>query len=115
MMSYGKMNTLLDIISTNPDKDSEGFVTKGDTVIASVRAYKETRNTTAKWERIIGSTAFSGVSAIFRFRKIPSFTVTTSHFLIDSEGRYNIVSVEDVRGRGMYIEILAEKLEGGEK
>jgi hypothetical protein len=26
-------------------------------------------------------------------------------------GRYQILSVEDVRGRGMYIEVLAEKLE----
>ena len=111
-MGYGKMSTPIDIISTEPVKDAEGFVTTGDHIIASVRAYKEVRNTTAKWERIIGNAAFSSVTVLFRFRKIPDLTVTTSHFLSDSEGRYNIVSAEDVRGRGMYVEVLAEKLEG---
>ncbi len=111
-MSYGKMNTNIDIISTEPVKDAEGFVTTGDRILASVKAYKEVRNTTAKWERIIGNAAFSSVTAVFRFRKIPGLTVTTSHFISEADGRYNIVSAEDVRGRGMYVEVLAEKLEG---
>lgn len=111
-MGYGKMNTKIDIITTEPIKDSEGFVTKGDRVVASVRAYREVRNTAAKWERIIGNAAFSSVTALFRFRKIPNLTVTVSHFLSDGESRYNIISAEDVHGRGMYIEVLAEKLEG---
>jgi hypothetical protein len=111
-MSYGKMNTLIDIITAEPAKDADGFVTNGDRILASVRAYKETRNTSARWERIIGSAAFTSVTAMFRFRKIPKLTVTTSHFLSDGEGRYNIVSAEDVRGRGMYVECLCQKLEG---
>ena len=85
---------------------------EGDHVLASLRAYREVRNTTAKWERIIGNAAFSSVTAMFRFRKIPGLTVTPSHFLMDGESRYNIKSAEDVRGRGMYIEVLAEKLKG---
>ena len=111
-MSYGKMNSHIDIISTDPVKDAEGFVTKSARVLASVRAYKEVRNTTAKWERIIGNAAFANVTAMFRFRKIPGLTVTTSHFISDGDGLYNIVSAEDVRERGMYVEVLAEKLEG---
>lgn len=111
-VGYGKMNTPINIITTKPAKDAEGFVTKGDRVLASVRAYKEVRNTSAKWERIIGNAAFLSVTAMFRFRKIPGLIVTTSHFLSDGEGRYNIISAEDVRGRGMYIEVLAEKTEG---
>lgn len=111
-MGFGKMNTNIDIITTEPTKDTEGFVTKGDRVLASVRAYKEVRNTSAKWERIIGNAAFSSVTTMFRFRKIPRLTVTPSHFLSDGESRYNIKSAEDVRGRGMYVELLAEKLEG---
>ena len=111
-VAYGKMSTPISIISTEPVKDAEGFVTKGDNILASVRAYKEVRNTTARWERIIGNAAFASVTAMFRFRKIPGLSVTTSHFISDGEGRYNIVSAEDVRGRGMYVEVLAEKLEG---
>ena len=31
--------------------------------------------------------------------------------LVCDTGRYRILSVEDVRGRGLYVEVLAEKLE----
>jgi hypothetical protein len=111
-MSYGKMNTFIDIIGAESIRDAEGFVTRGDQILASLRAYKEVRNTTAKWERIVGSAAFSSVNTIFRFRSVPAFTLSTSHFISDSDGRYNIVSVENVKGRGMYVEVLAEKIEG---
>lgn len=107
-MSYGKMNTFIDIISTAPLKDADGFVTTGDQVIASVRAYKEDRHGTERWANMA---AFSEASALFRFRKIPSIEITTSLFIICDSERYRIVSAEDVRGRGMYIEVLAEKLE----
>lgn len=115
MMGYGKMNTTIDIISTEPVKDAEGFVTTGDHILASVKAYKETRNTSARWERMISNAAFSSVTAMFRFRKSPGLTVGTTLFISDADGRYNIVSAEDVRGRGMYVEVLAEKLEGSVK
>ena len=87
-------------------------MTTGDTVVATIRAYKEVRNTSAKWERIIGNAAFSSVTAMFRFRRIPGMTVHTTFFIADADGRYNIVSCEDVRVRGMYIEVLAERTEG---
>jgi head-tail adaptor len=111
-MAFGKMNHFIGIISTTPTKDAEGFTTTGDTVVASVRAYKEVRNTSARWERIIGNAAFASVTAIYRFRKIPDLTVDATLFITDADGRYNIVSAEDVRERGMYVEVLAEKIEG---
>jgi head-tail adaptor len=111
-MSYGKMNTTVDIITTEPTKDAEGFVTKRDRVLATVKAYKEARGFTARWERIMSNAAFANVEAIFRFRKIPGLDVKTTHFIADSDGRYNILSAEDVRGRGMYVEAYVERLEG---
>ena len=108
-MAIGKMNKTIDIISTSPVKDAEGFVTKGDTVIATVRAYKEERHGNEKWANMA---AFSTATALFRFRKIPGLVVDTTMFITDDSGRYRIVSTEDVRGRGMYIECLAEKQEG---
>lgn len=107
-MSYGKMNTLIDIISTAPVKDAEGFVTTGDTTLASVRAYKEDKHGSERWSNMA---AFSEANALFRFRKIPGVEITTVHVILCDGERYNIVSTEDVRGRGMYIEVLAEKLE----
>ena len=58
-MSFGKMRTFVDIISTNPVKDSEGFAEKGDVILASVRAYKEDRHGSETWAN---RAAFSPVS-----------------------------------------------------
>jgi head-tail adaptor len=108
-MSFGKMNTQIDIISAAPVKDADGFVTNGDHVVASVRAYKEDRHGNERWANMA---AFSEATALFRFRKIPSVVITTSLFIVCDNERYRIVSAEDVRGRGMYVEVLAEKQEG---
>ncbi|QNO17882.1 head-tail adaptor protein [Caproicibacterium amylolyticum] len=107
-MSFGKMNTFIDIISTAPSKDDEGFVTEGDTILASVRAYKEDRHGNERWANMA---AFSTASAMFQFRKIPGVEISTSLFIFCADGRYRVLSVENVRGRGMYLEVLAEKLE----
>jgi hypothetical protein len=101
------MNTFIDIISTEPLKDSEGFVNDGDTILASVRAYKEDRHGNEKWANMA---AFSEASSLFRFRKLPSLEIKTDMLISCEDGRYEIVSVEDVRGRGMYIEVLAKKV-----
>ena len=108
-MALGKMNTNIDIISTTPAKDAEGFVTTGDTILASVRAYKEIKNATEKWANMA---QFATATAIFRFRKIPNIEVKTTQLIADTEGRYKILSVDGLRGRGIYIEAIAEKTEG---
>ena len=109
-MSYGKMNAFIDIIASAPVKDSEGFMSTGDTVLASIRAYKETRHGPERWAN---RAAFSEATALFRFRKIPGVTVDTTLVIADADGRYNIVSVEDVKGRGMYVEVLAQEVKPG--
>ncbi len=101
------MNTFVDVISTEPVKDSEGFATVGDTILASVRAYREERHGNEQWAN---RAAFSTATALFRFRKIPGIVITTAIVLVCDDGRYNITSVEDVSGRGMYVEVLAEKV-----
>jgi len=111
-MAFGKMNTFIDIITTAPVKDAEGFVTTGDTVLASVRAYKEDKHGSERWANMV---AFSEASALFRFRKLPDLTVDTTLVITCDTGRYRIISAEDVRGRGMYVECLCEKLEGSVK
>lgn len=106
-MSFGRMNTHIEIISTEPIKDSEGFVTKVDHVLASIRGYKEHRRGNEAWKN---RASFSTATSLFRFRKIPNINVTTDLSLVCSDGRYNILSVEDVKERGMYVEVLAEKI-----
>jgi len=104
-----QLNSFIDIISTVPTKDSEGFVTHGDNILASVRAFKENKSLSEKWA---DSARFATADALFRFRKIPDIAVDTTHVIVDSEGRYKILSVDNLRGRGMYVEVIAEKVEG---
>jgi len=107
-MSFGKMNTLVDTVRTAPVKDAEGFVLSGDTILATVRAYREEKHGNESWAN---RAAFPNASALFRFRKNPTLTITTDMMLVCDTGRYRILSVENVRGRGLYVEVLAEKLE----
>ena len=107
-MSFGKMNQEISIIQTVQNKDAAGFATSSDTTLASVRAYKEDRHGTKLWAN---RAAFSSATCLFRFRVIPGVIVTTKLQILCAGVRYKILSAEDVRGRGMYIEVLAERIE----
>ncbi len=108
-MVIGKLNNLINIISTEPIKDSDGFVTNGDKVIASVRAYFEQKNSTERWRNMSQS---GEVNALFRLRTIPGVELNTRHTIICDGKRYNIYSVENIRNRNMYLEILAQCASG---
>ena len=43
-MSYGKMNTLVDIVKPTVTTDEDGFRIVSDEVLATVRAYREGRH-----------------------------------------------------------------------
>jgi hypothetical protein len=107
-MSFGKMTAFIDIIETVKSKDSDGFSSSRDNILASVRAYREDRHGNVMWAN---RAAFSNASTLFRFRVIPNVMVTTQNQIICGGERFKIFSVENVRGKGMYIEVLAERLE----
>ena len=107
-MSFGKMNVRISIAEETVNKDAVGFATKTDNILASLHAYREGRHGSQKW---VNRAAFSEATDLFRFRTIPGLTVTTEHVILCDGERYEITSVEDVKGRGMYIEALAERIE----
>jgi head-tail adaptor len=107
-MSFGKMNIQIDIVQVSIVKDSEGFATMSNTVLASIRAYREDRHGSEGWANLA---AFQEASSLFRFRAIPELTVSTKMTIVCGDERFRIISVEDVRGKGMYVEALASKLE----
>ena len=106
-MSFGKMNDFADIVENRQVKDSEGFTHSEDEVLASVRVYQEGRHGSKRWANLA---VFSEATDLFRFRYIPGLTVTTDHFLVCDGERFDISSVENVKGRGMYVEVLAKKV-----
>jgi head-tail adaptor len=106
-VSFGKMNAFIEIVKTEQTKDVDGFVISTDTVLASVRAYREDRHGNELWAN---RAAWSSATSLFRFRRIPGIEIRPSLFIICSGERFHILSAEDVRGRGMYIEVLTERL-----
>ena len=108
-MSYGKMNTChISIAEEMVTKDAEGFATKTESILASVHAYREGRHGSQKW---VNRAAFSEATDLFRFRVVPGINVSTEHVLLCGDERFEITSVEDVKGRAMYLEVLAKKTE----
>lgn len=106
-MSFGKMNTFIDIIEKVTINDSEGFSTEIDNIVATIRAYREGRHGTEMWAN---RATFSEATDLFRFRCIPSVAVTTAMVIVNGDGRFEITSVEDAKGRGMYVEVLAKEV-----
>lgn len=101
------MNGFADIVITKNIKDSEGFTTTADEVLASVRVYREGRHGSERWANLA---AFSEATDLFRFRCIPGLTVTTDYIIVSGGERFEITSVGNVKGRGMYTEVLAKKV-----
>lgn len=106
-MSFGKMNTIINLISTATTKDAEGFGVSGDTTLITVQAYREGRHGNQKWAN---RAAFSEATDLFRFRYIPDLEVDTTMVIVCSDERFDITSVENIKGRGMYVEVLAKKV-----
>lgn len=107
-LSYGKMRTPIKLAEKRIVKDAEGFSHTEEQVLASLRAYREGRHGTERWAN---RAAFSEATDLFRFRHIPGVIITTAMLIICADKRFEITSVEDVRGRGMYIEVLAKAVE----
>jgi hypothetical protein len=105
-MSFGKMITLIDIIETTTSQDEEGFVKKEDNIIASTRAYREERRPSRKW---VNLAAYTEADALFQLRVIPGLDLKAGMLLVCDTGSYTIINVEKVKG--LYLEVLAKKLE----
>lgn len=106
-MSFGKMNGFAEILRMVKTKDSEGFAHSEDVVLADIRVYREGRHGSQRWANLA---VFSEATDLFRFRTIPGVTVTTDCFILCDGDRFDITSVEDVKGKRMYTEVLAKKV-----
>ena len=106
-MSLGNMNSFIDIQEVRSISDDEGFRTEEYFNVATVRAYREGRHGSEKWAN---RASFTDATDLFRFRVIPRTTITTAMFILCDGHRFEITSIEDVKGRGMYIEALAREV-----
>lgn len=105
-MSFGKMKGFAEIIRTVKVKDSEGFSHSEGVTVANIRVYREGRHGSQRWANLA---VFSEATDLFRFRTVPGVEITADCFLLCGGERFDIISVEDVKGRGMYTEVLAKR------
>lgn len=106
-MSFGKMNKFIEIKSIQNVKDEDGFSTKQEMTVARVRGYREGRHGSEKWAN---RTTFSEATDLFIIRTIPGTKLSTDMTIVCDDENFEITSIEDVKGRNMYIEILAKKV-----
>ena len=103
-MSISELNTPIQILRLRIGRDRDGFPTESDELIACVRARAETRSASEKWS---SRAVLRETSALFTFRHIPHIDITTDMVIVCGAERYNIVSVENVRGRNLYTQVAA--------
>ena len=104
-MSFGKMNTPIQIFRVTYEKDADGFAAPTDQPVKSIRAYFEQRHGNVKWAN---RAAFSEATALFRFRVIPGVTVEPLYIIICNQKRFEVLSVE-VLGK-LYCEALCKEV-----
>ncbi len=110
-MSIGKMNKKARIVRLVETKDSEGFISKEEELVASIRCAIEGRHGSEKWANLA---SFSEATELFTFRKIPNVTISTDMFIVYDNIYYDILSSEAIHGRGMYVEVLAKRNESSD-
>ena len=106
-MGLGRMNKSAQIAQKAIRLDGEGFQTGRTTTLAFVHVYREGRHGSVRWANLV---AFSEATDLFRLRVIPDVTVEPGMLVIMGTERFEILSVEDIKGRGMYLELLAKKV-----
>ena len=104
-MSFGKMNTPIQILRATYEKDADGFATPTDQPVKSVRAYHEQRHGNVKWAN---RAAFSEATALFRFRVIPGVSIEPLYIIVCAAGRFEVLSVEVLHRQ--YVEALAKEV-----
>lgn len=105
-MAVSKMNKKIQIIKLVNSTDEEGFSKEIEELVVKVRAYQEGRHGSEKWSNLA---SFSEATDLFTFRKIPNIKIDESMYVVLDSVRYDILSVEGIHGRGMYIEVLAKR------
>ena len=106
-MSVGQMNEFCELVKEVTVEDSDGFTNTQEQIIARFRAYHEQRKATKMWSNLA---SFSTATDLFRFRVIPGVKVTEDMYLVADSTKYEIESVDDHKGKGLYLEILARRV-----
>ena len=104
-MSFGKMNTPIQVMRPVFTKDADGFAVATNQPVKSTRAYFEQRHGNIRWAN---RAAFSEATALFRFRVIPGVSIEPLYIIESAAGRFEVLSVEVLGKR--YVEALCKEV-----
>lgn len=105
-MSYiSDMHTQIRIVEPTYGKDADGFPTVSERTVAQIPCRMEVKNATEKWTL---RSDLKEANAILTFRCIRGVTITRFMTVYIGDEMYDIVNVEDVRGRGMYTQLIVK-------
>lgn len=107
-MALGAMTRKAAIVRYSKATDQDGFSVEAEETVAAIRCYREGRHGSERWASLA---AFTEATDLFRFRRIPGVAVDETMTIVCEGSRYRILSVEDAKGRGMYVEALAKRSE----
>lgn len=106
-MSVGQLKIPIEIFETLITTDDEGFSLKVEQLVLKMKAYREERHGSESWKN---RASFTSATTLFRMRKNPGIMITVEHYIRCNEEKFNIISVDDIKDKGMYLEILAERI-----
>jgi head-tail adaptor len=100
------MRHRVELLTVRTEQDEEGFAREFLSVVTAVRAYKEDRKATKRWEN---RAAWTDATALFVIRKTPGLEVSDKLRLRCLDKLWQITSVTDTGG--LYLEILARRMD----
>ena len=109
ILRLGKFTGRLTILQKVRTQDDEGFGTQSEVEVASARCYREGRMGSTRWENLA---AFTEATDLFQIEKPAGLTLTRGYMLEHNGERFEILDIERIKGHGLYLQILAKRIEG---
>jgi len=103
-----KLNHFIELFRVEQETDPDGFPVERDVFLASVRAYREDRYGSETWKN---RSLFRQQRRFLESGEFPASHSIPRCVVVTEDGRHNILSVEDIRRKGLYWEILAERVD----
>ena len=109
ILRLGKFTGSLTILQKVRTQDSDGFTSQTENAVAAVPCYHERRDASTRWEHL---TTFTEVTDLFQIKRLPDVELSRSYVLESGGDRFEILYIEPIKGRDVFLQILARCVSG---
>jgi len=109
ILRLGKFTGSVTILQKVRTKDAEGFTSQTLNVVSTVRCYHEGREGKLLQANLA---TFTEATDLFQIAKPADFTLSRAYVLECGGKRYEILSVDPLKGRDLYLQVIAKSIEG---